>query len=1031
MPRLCAAFIFLFFIHELSGQEKKQTFSGGKLVAEYTWSGNRPDGPYTQWYSNGKLQSKGTMTSTTKSGTSWWYYETDTLRKVVEFVSVLSNPGASQNYSLTETVTEFWENGNKKSWKKYVNGKEQFESKLWYQNGKLKSGVEFDADNSHRIYTTYFETGERKNERSFLNNARGENSIQDGLYREWNENGVQTMESHMKNGKQDGVFREWSDDGKLINDSYYENNIVIAQKKWGGGGALIVDFDKRKENNEVQAIYYYEDKVSIRQLDYNKKYLVDDSVIVLRFTKQFSQNGTLTTFIAKYDDNPLHHPDPVAFWYDTRIGFSLPCFYSENVKDQRKITGYNGSFLKVSKGYNGFTINPVYNPVYGDKSASTYYISLLLPVNFNPAKPDKILKEKADELKEKLADPAKVRPEYLITDQQAESIIPFYKALIPKVYFDSVVVTNSFDTTRTGPFTITFQGTKMKCTGNLKEGLLDGKFIFWLDDSTRLDERDYRFGMLHGEVKEWYINGSSARIAYYKYNRKSGSETFYYFNGRKKSEAVFAGGENPVSETSWYENGNIQSNCTFYDLPKAKHLEIKDEWYKSGKPKQISLFTDSVYKEATLDEDGKVTSIKIYDAKHNYELRKYYYNNKLARVNTLKSEELTKYDYSFEKNGVTITGLATWDGSAWNMEDNMGKVVVDNRNVLKFSEALPCNCQDYTSHGYFYSPTKDFISNENFQKYQLDFHQPLNNLSSIFGDPNNNFGNYHEPPEKFVPGKAYYYYAPMLVIGDLSLALPDSNGLIFSLTPCRAQNAAAPFDVSISFRAGFPKQTEIVIDNPKTLALSFNAGFLREMNDSGIVKKNKDGQFIGAEFLFSGRKVFYNATREIDVVRPQMECNAPAEFSGTGISIDFNSFLPDMSRTINYPEMKAAYAKETCLYPGRFDLGYPPSIVEEFRGLYSESALITVPVLAGEKTIPFVFTGTDLAIGSHFAIGTLLLNVKSLGNEKYSFVNDDGKIISFTQKELAAGFSKCGWTKNNISFDPEKSQLVVNFYYEK
>jgi antitoxin component YwqK of YwqJK toxin-antitoxin module len=1033
MLRSTLAFIFLFLFLDLSSQEKKQTFADGKLVAEYTWLGNKPKGPYCQWYANGKIQSKGIIDGNTKTGTSWWYYETDTLRKIVEFSSSFSSAGHFADYVLEETVTEFWENGKKKSLTKFRNGKEQYGTTLWFVNGNLKSTTTFDYDQSHRIYTTYFETGERKNERTFLNTPPNTNSIQDGLYREWNENGIQITESTVRNGKQEGIVREWSDDGKLINDSYYENGLQVSQKKWDENGKVIVDFDRRKKDNEIQEVYYYDDKISIRQINYVKKYLLDDSTVTLHFMKQFSLKGDLTFFLVKNDQNPLHHPEALAFWFDVRLGMTLPCIRTELIKDKQRVIGYNGNFLKATREYKSFKIDPVYNPVYDSKPASTYYIALVLPEDFNPAKPDKLLKAKVDELKEKLADPAKVNSQYIITNEQAEKIAPFYKALIPKVYFDSAVVTTNFDSTRTGSFTILFTGTKMKCTGSLKEGLVDGKYTFWLDDATKLDERDYRFGLLHGEVKEWYVNGKPARTASYKFNVKSGAETFYYFSGGKRSEAEYAGDEKPVSEISWYPNGNIQSSCTFYDLPKSKHLEIKDEWYENGKPKKISMFVDSVYKEATLAEDGTVADINIYDAKKNYRIHKYYYNNKLAKQNTLKSEEVTRYDYSFEKNGVKISGIATWDNAAgaWNMEDNMGKAVAVERVVLKFREDLPCNCQEFTEHGYFGSPTKDFISAEDFKKYQLDFHQPLNNLSAIFGDPNNNFGNTNASQRPFVIGKTYSYYAPLAVVGDFSFALPDSTGLIFSLTPCRSQTSIAGFNVNIAFRYGFPKQTEITIHRPKTLSLGFNPAFLRQVNDSGVALKNTKGEYMGALYLFSGNKVTYNAERELDVANPVLQCSNAAEISGTGIYFYFNSFFPDLSRTKNYPQMAVAYDKQTTLFPARFQLDIPLKNINEFRGAYSDNAQVIVPVLTGGNTIPFSFVGTDLLVGGNFITGTLKLNVRSTGNEKYSFVNEKNATVTFTKKELADSLEKCGWTKNIISFDPETSELLVHFYYEK
>lgn len=1025
---------FLFFLlgtFNLFAQEKKQTFANGKLVAEYTWYNGKPKGPYTQWYPNGKLQSKGVIDGNTRSGTSWWYFENDTIRKTVEFKSSFLRAGDFHDYVLEESVTEFWENGRKKFLKKFKNGEELYGTINWYANGQLKSTEVVSADGSHHIFSEYFETGQKKSERPFLAEKKENRSVQDGTYRQWNEVGTLLFESNTKDGKQNGAFREWNAEGKPVSESYYENGIVIAQKKWDGTGKLVVDFDKRKENNEIEAIYYHPDKTTVRELHYIKKYAIDDSIITLHYSEQYSPDGKLTSFYIKYNQGSALYFDQLAFWSHNQ--FTLPFITTNSRAGKFKVTGYSGMMFKARyTDVGGFRIDPMFNPTYPGTVSNTQ-VSLELPAGFTPAKMEKAISDKVKALKASATDSTKIRVEYMITPAQAEKIAPFYRELIPKVYFDSAVVSTAFDSTLTGPFTITFTGTKMKCTGSLKNGLLDGKYIFWLDDENKLNEIDYRFGLQHGETKEWYVNGKPARTAIYRYNERYGPETFYYFNGGKKNEEEYAGGKNPVKKTSWYENGTMKSSITFYSVPKSQYNELKDEWYENGAPKKISLFTDSIYKEATLDRNGKITGIHVNDYKNNYFISKEYARDRLYRKVDIKDRSVKRYEYAFEKNGVKISGVVTWDSvaGAWNMEDNMGTLVVVDRSVLKFREDLPCGCSDYTKSDFFAQPTKDFISEENFKKYQLDFHQPLTGLRTIFGDPNYNFGNYHTPPESFPIGKEYSYYSKFWVMGDLTMALPDSNGLLFSLTPCRSKNAFASFDASISFKAGFPKQTEVSISQLQTLSLEFNADFLRQVDDKHVPLKNTQGAYLPALYLFDGDKLLYNAREELNVVNPIPQCARTAEFSGTGIFIDFNSFYPDLSGTKNYPQMDAAYNKATTRYPARATLGLTAEKAATFRGIYSDNAIVTVPVLVKGTGTPVDFTGVNILLGSNFASGTLRLAVKAAAGEKYTFTNDDNATATFTKAELEQSLIKCGWTKHIIFYDPETSELLVHFYYEK
>jgi antitoxin component YwqK of YwqJK toxin-antitoxin module len=111
------------------------------------------------------------------------------------------------------------------------------ESPLFYYNGELFTGVEFD------VYTN----GQLKYEYTI------KDGIYSGLVQNWYENGQLLSEGKAKNNIYDGLIKEWYENGQLRSEMFYSNGLKQKEKLWGKNGELRqeIDYEKEREMYEL------------------------------------------------------------------------------------------------------------------------------------------------------------------------------------------------------------------------------------------------------------------------------------------------------------------------------------------------------------------------------------------------------------------------------------------------------------------------------------------------------------------------------------------------------------------------------------------------------------------------------------------------------------------------------------------------------------------------------------------------------------------------------------------------------------
>ena len=59
---------------------------------------------------------------------------------------------------------------------------------------------------------------------------------QDGIIKEWHNNGKSPLEANFKDGKQDGLYKEWHEGGQLKKEGKWKNGKMKKKNCWDEDG---------------------------------------------------------------------------------------------------------------------------------------------------------------------------------------------------------------------------------------------------------------------------------------------------------------------------------------------------------------------------------------------------------------------------------------------------------------------------------------------------------------------------------------------------------------------------------------------------------------------------------------------------------------------------------------------------------------------------------------------------------------------------------------------------------------------------
>lgn len=936
------------------------------------------NGEFKLFYPNGLLQEEGVRAANKVTGTQY-YYNRNILSRKIEYTFSYSSPGNFVDYQHEEIIYDYNRNGDLIETSKRINGVTQAKDEEYYANGQIKQTKSKNTNGGYTIIS-YYPNGQPSQKSSYIKIGNYERA--QGTRTRWREDGTLLVQEEFEKGLKSSDRKAWNEKGQLIEIFTYRNDTLIGIQRWNNRGTMTHCYLEGTPPETHFQLVFQADDSTLAKKTYAKKYEIDGKDLILNFIELYDQKGKLTSVSVR----------------DANVKNNSSMHYGiENFITDKRVENYTFSFTSERNSNDKFHfLQP-----HAQAERMGFWIKneVLLPIDGTSEEYRAIIAEKLKEVMD-LVKKDKVNESHQFDPKNLPKAEAYYNKYLDEVVFKQARTISNFDSTMTGNYQIIYYSTDMRFEGYLYEGLMHGTCTLYLNDSIKLFERNFQYGVPHGEWREWFLTGD---IAYdLVFDRGIKIEHYYYY---------LDGG---IAE----HEGKSQSG----------HTNINDKFKPDGQPISLNWTEDSISRSLQFDENGKVTSYQWYDWKNDVSISKREYNGKQTASFRIPPVPGPIYDFELKRNGIEITGKFFWDSvnKVNVLEDNIGTYTQGNPNEIAYPENLPCDCRDWEKSDFFMPITSKFVKEEKFNKYQLDFHAPVS-LFGIFGDPY----YMNEAPDNYIIGKTYSVYSNFITLQGTVFHLPDTNGLSFSLAPCRSKYAFINQSVGLKFRVGFPEETELTITRLKTLELAFPSTMLRQVNtDFNALKDSKNNDDIPGSFLFDATRVNYNKTKELDVIEPRYKCSRPMEIAHTKMILETQNLFPDLSRTENYPMMNERWNLEgDTIDPRLTKLGIEKSKLSDFTGAFITRGKVHIPHSAVSSGF-VAFEIDELAISSEFAILMLRLEYDFL-DDHHSIANEFEARQLISIDELIASIKELSGVNTLVERDDETSSLTVLMYLEK
>ncbi|MCG8577195.1 MAG: hypothetical protein MI810_20095 [Flavobacteriales bacterium] len=927
-------------------------------------------GSFKLSYPSGLVQQVGVDTENKKEGIQYWYSPNNVLIKKVEYTISFPRAGSFEGVHMEEMISEYSETGTLISVTKYVDGEKIPEDENYFPNGQLKYQVINGRDDNHELRVYYHRNGKVRYQTEVLKGQR--KYIQDGKEERWNEQGVKLSESSYKNNLKDGLQKQWSESGQLLSETYYVNDTSYWGKWWKEDGEM-VQFWSKSAPKEPQFYKEY-DKYTGKLKNWTtyKKYAIETDTLLLRYTRQYDKEGIYSETVIKAEG--IYGAGRITAQGVTGV---------LNESYVRNNTFSLSENNKPHQGYEGYRFQPFNRPL-----EMGFWMKILsIEKGKNIKSYDKDIDEGLKDMEKKVRG-EKCSAEYQVDLANIPEARAYFQIFPRQVFFDSAATISDLDSSQTGTYRIVYYGTDMYYEGHLLNDLEHGTSTLYLNDSIKLFEQKYQYGIRHGWSRDWYVDGTLA------------SETLFKMGKDIEVRRFFRSGE-----VSYYERKK----------PLGQGMVIEEK-HPDKSFKRLLWDKDSTAYQIRFDKEGNLESYTWNNLKEGKILSRTVYKGR--NFSTIKIPHIggDTVRFAMERYGMKVEGKAWWDDEQKKtfLEDSYGNSSLFDRSVISYSKELPCQCKDWEEYDFWAEATSRWSSKSKFLKYQHDFHTPSEAIDFMFGNP------YYlgKEPDKYVLGKVYRSSPYFFLLKPLELSLPDTNGITFILEPCKSKFAFIKVSASVEFKAGFPDQTKVSIYRPKSLGIRFPASILTQVDEDYEVLKNEDGSPISALFLFDAQKVDYNKEIELDVINPRLDCSRSVKIGSTSVIFKPYNLLPDFNQVKNYDLMNEQLSAN-----GTYKL-FKGEINNDFRGAFAAEGGVALPF---QKDY-LLCNAKDFVISAKDCLGTI---------ETTTTVNDKEEVILYQKNGGEVVLSKTNFEQmiRDLGFDQFKiifqvGRPVTVYFYE-
>ena len=207
-------------VNERTDANKKYYFSDGYLLGIGSWttvgSEDQLTGPWTFYFENGNVKSKGTFDASGEKTGEWSYYhENGQLKQTCPFA----------DGKIHGKVYSWYDNGNPSEENEYKNDKLNGPTKVYYYNGLIKRTSNYSDDKREGEEKGYTYDGFPDYVAIYKNDEL------DGEVTGYHNNGKVHVIKHYTNGKLNGLYKVFAANGTLTQEGIYADDELAGEWK--------------------------------------------------------------------------------------------------------------------------------------------------------------------------------------------------------------------------------------------------------------------------------------------------------------------------------------------------------------------------------------------------------------------------------------------------------------------------------------------------------------------------------------------------------------------------------------------------------------------------------------------------------------------------------------------------------------------------------------------------------------------------------------------------------------------------------
>lgn len=496
------------YVNGLREGKSEEFFPSGLLSFRGNYKADMLDGDFEAYGLHGGLTTKAQMKADKLDGPASAYYANGEKKADVNYLAG----------KISGEATYYTIDGKAYSKMNYLNGKLNGHGVNYYSSGQVQNEGEYKNDDLFGYWKVYWDNGKMMREGLYKDKG-----MREGMWKEYNRDGVVIGETMYKAGKRNGDTKVYDDDGKIYMHRVYAAGKLKKETFYDKKGKEVGAFNIPKQS--VTVTEYHPDGSKAAQGDYYEgerdgEWKFYSSEGGWMTTKANYRHGELSGMRKEYYSNGKEKSE-LDFSHDERDGYLISYFSNGMLQSE-------GWFVKDERQGEWFYYNER-----GTMIAHRYFMNDE-PLGFQEFYDNKGRKNEELEIKD--------------------------GNVWTRTRYDSTgAVSYRYESDNgTGTYALKFPNGKDYISQPYKNGELEGLTTRYDYSGQPLVEVNFKNGEQHGTRKEYYKSGKLFIEANYAYDDEMGASNAWWENGNKRWEENYFSGDLDGTQKYYHENGQLR-----------------------------------------------------------------------------------------------------------------------------------------------------------------------------------------------------------------------------------------------------------------------------------------------------------------------------------------------------------------------------------------------------------------------------------------------------------------------------------------